>query len=84
MKKVLVFDLDGTLVNTIFDIANSMNRSLTEHNLPIHETNKYIDFIGEGVLVLGKKAVGENVSEDVLNSVIKRYKEIYKENLTNL
>ena len=38
MKKVLVFDLDGTLVNTIYDIANSMNLSLTEHNMPTHET----------------------------------------------
>ena len=82
MKKVLVFDLDGTLVNTIYDIANSMNKALIEHHLPTHETKKYIDFIGEGVLVLGKKAVGNR--EDLLDSVISRYKEIYKANLTNL
>lgn len=84
MKKVLVFDLDGTLVNTIFDIAYSMNEALVEHNLPIHETLKYIDFIGAGVLVLGQKSVGDNVSQDIIDSVISRYKEIYKANLTNL
>ena len=83
MKKILVFDLDGTLVNTIFDIAYSMNIALKEYNLPTHDVNKYIDFIGQGVLVLGKRAVGDNVSEEVLNSVIKRYKEVYKNNLTN-
>ena len=84
MKKLLVFDLDGTLVNTIYDIALSMNESLTKHNLPTHETMKYIDFIGEGVLVLGKKASGDNVSPEVVESVIALYKEIYKSNLTNL
>ena len=78
MKKLLVFDLDGTLVNTIYDIALSMNESLTKHNLPTHETMKYIDFIGEGVLVLGKKAAGDNVSPEVVESVIALYKEIYK------
>ena len=83
MKKILVFDLDGTLVNTIFDIAYSMNIALKEHNLLTHDVNEYIDFIGQGVLVLGKRAVGDNVSEEILNSVIKRYKEVYKDNLTN-
>ena len=84
MKKILVFDLDGTLVNTIFDIAYSMNIALAEHNLPTHETDKYIDFIGQGVLVLGKRAVGDNINDDILKSVIARYKEVYKANLTNL
>ena len=83
MKKILVFDLDGTLVNTIFDIAYSMNIALAEHNLPTHETEKYIEFIGQGVLVLGIKASGDNVSDATINSVINRYKEVYKANLTN-
>lgn len=84
MKKLIVFDLDGTLVNTIYDIANSMNKALEEYGFKTHSTDEYINFIGEGVIVLGKKAIGEEVSEEILNSVITRYKEIYKRNLTNL
>lgn len=84
MKKLIVFDLDGTLVNTIFDIANSMNKSLEEHGFNTHPTSEYINFIGEGVYVLGKKAVDKEVSDEILNSVIERYKEIYKANLTTL
>ena len=46
MKKLIVFDLDGTLVNTISDIASSMNKSLEEHGFPTHPTMDYINFIG--------------------------------------
>ena len=84
MKKLIVFDLDGTLVNTIYDIASSMNKSLEEHGFPTHPTMDYINFIGEGVIALGKKAIGKELSDSTLNSVIERYKEIYKANLTNL
>ena len=76
--KAIVFDLDGTLVNTITDIAYSMNESLKEHGYATHSAESYLTFIGEGVVVLTKKAIGQEVSEDVLKSVLNRYNEIYK------
>lgn len=84
MKKLIVFDLDGTLVNTIFDIASSMNQALRENGFNEHSTEKYIEFIGEGVIKLTKKAIGCEVSDEVFSKVLNRYNEIYHNNLTNL
>lgn len=76
--KFIVFDLDGTLVNTIFDIAYSMNMSLEEHGFKTHPVESYLTFIGEGVVVLTKKAIGNEVSDEIVQSVLDRYNEIYK------
>ena len=82
--KMIVFDLDGTLVNTITDIAYSMNVSLTEHGFNTHTVDKYLTFIGEGVIVLTKRAIGCDVSDEVLKSVLNRYNEVYKNHCMNL
>lgn len=83
--KMIVFDLDGTLVNTIYDIGNSMNIALTEFGYPTHDLEEYIKFIGLGVYVLAKKAVAPiELDEDKLEALVKRYNEIYHNNLTVL
>lgn len=82
--KAIIFDLDGTLVNTITDIAYSMNESLKEHGFNTHSVESYLTFIGEGVIVLTKKAIGYEVSDEVLQSVLDRYNEIYKNHCMNL
>jgi phosphoglycolate phosphatase len=80
----IVFDLDGTLVETIYDIANSMNKALAEFGYNIHPLDKYREFIGEGVIVLTKRAIGEEVSDETVQKVVDRYNEIYKDNCLNL
>ena len=83
--KTIVFDLDGTLVNTIYDIAESMNKSLAEHGFKTHPHDEYYNFIGEGVIVLVKKAIGNfDIDEETLTSVLNRYNEIYGANSTVL
>ena len=83
--RTLVFDLDGTLVNTIYDIAESMNKSLAEHGFNTHPHEQYYNFIGEGVIVLVKKAIGNmDVSDEIMMSVLNRYNEIYSKNSTIL
>lgn len=84
MKKAIVFDLDGTLVNTIYDIGSSMNQSLKEHGFNEHNLDEYYDFIGEGVVVLTKKAIGKEVDLEVVQSVLDRYNQIYKDHSTIL
>ena len=80
----IVFDLDGTLVETIYDIANSMNKALAEFGYNIHPLDKYREFIGEGVIVLTKRAIGEEVSDETVQRIVDRYNEIYKDNCLNL
>lgn len=47
--KGVIFDLDGTLVNSLTDLANSVNTVLTEYNLPTHNIESYKYRVGNGI-----------------------------------
>jgi phosphoglycolate phosphatase len=55
--KGAIFDLDGTLVNTLDDIADTMNTILRQSNMPVHPTEKYKYLVGEGIMELTKKVM---------------------------
>ncbi|MDR0598851.1 MAG: HAD-IA family hydrolase [Treponema sp.] len=57
MKKAYVFDMDGTLANTIYDIGDSVNHVLAAGGFPPHTYNEYQDYIGMGVDVLFNRAM---------------------------
>lgn len=57
MKKLVIFDLDGTLLNTIDDLATSVNYALSLHGYPIHEVGEYPAFVGNGVDKLIERAL---------------------------
>lgn len=83
--KMIVFDLDGTLVDTVYDIGNSMNMALEFFGLPTHKLDMYYKFIGKGVVNLTRCAINNNeVSDEFLYQVLDKYNEIYPENCTNL
>ena len=81
--KSLIFDLDGTLINSLLDIALSMNNVLEKHNYPTHEIDKYNYFVGDGALVLVKNAMPKNSSDNEIQSVLKSFIEIYEQNTHN-
>lgn len=47
--KAVIFDLDGTLLNTVADIASAMNSVLANNNLPTHDEQGYKYFVGKGL-----------------------------------
>lgn len=49
MKKLAIFDLDGTLLNTIDDLAHAANHALNECGFPLHDISSYPFFVGNGV-----------------------------------
>jgi phosphoglycolate phosphatase len=63
MKKAVIFDLDGTLLDTLTDIMESVNKVLELHNFPIHNLQAYKYFIGSGIGVLTQKAFPQDISE---------------------
>ena len=54
MIQAVLFDLDGTLTNTIDDIATAMNRALRLHGLPGWETKEYCYLVGNGAKILAR------------------------------
>ena len=49
MKKLVVFDLDGTLLDTIGDLAAACDYVLKGHHLPTHTQDEYHSYVGNGV-----------------------------------
>lgn len=68
MKKLVIFDLDGTLLNTIADLAHSTNYALQKLGYPTHEPEKYNFMVGNGVNKLFERALpeGEKTEENIL------------------
>lgn len=60
MKKLIIFDLDGTLLNTIADLAHSTNYALKQNGFPQHEINAYNYFVGNGINKLFERSLPEN------------------------
>lgn len=55
--QAVIFDLDGTLLNTQRDIADAANRALVSQGLPAHPLDKYREFVGSGVRTLMMRAL---------------------------
>ena len=68
MKKLVIFDLDGTLLNTIADLAHSTNHALNKLGYPTHDVEKYNFMVGNGINKLFERALpeGEKTEENVL------------------
>jgi len=60
MYKLLIFDLDGTLLNTSLDIHAVLNESLKRFDLPELSLEKTLSYVGNGAKLLVERAVGEN------------------------
>ena len=78
MKQCVIFDLDGTLVHSLPDIAAAMNRSLTKFGLPVFEESAYKYKVGNGVLKLTERCVGEHT--ELYQQVLDAYKADYAAN----
>ncbi len=80
MKKLVVFDLDGTLVNSIYDLADCVNLALSSENLPLNSLEEYYSFVGNGMESLIRRAMKDKSEDDILyRAVRKRFDELYKE-----
>ena len=77
MVKAVLFDLDGTLINSIDDLADSVNHTLEEFGYPTHETEKYKYFVGNGMRKLIERALGESKAGEV-DGVLEKFMDYYK------
>lgn len=64
MKKLVIFDLDGTLLNTIADLANSTNYALVKNGFAPHQLSEYNYFVGNGINKLFERALPEEARNE--------------------
>ncbi len=82
--KAIIFDLDGTLLDTIDDIAYCANKILKKYNFPLHKTYRYKLFVGDGIETLVYKILPKDKREPkLIKEIVSRIKLEYKNNFAN-
>ncbi len=82
MKKLVIFDLDGTLLDTIGDLAASCDEVLRRHNLATYSLDEYRHFVGNGVVRLVERSIPEELrSEEFIAELRKEFVVYYSENI---
>ncbi len=81
--KAIIFDLDGTLLDTIPDITDAANKMLSNHNFPVYNQSNYIQWIGNGALKLIERAIPGKHDMMYLQQLLDEYLEIHKHNCIN-
>lgn len=76
--QAVVFDLDGTLVDSLADLGESMNCVLAEFELPQHPLSTYRRFVGDGIRMLVHRALPETErSEERVSCAVERLRDVY-------
>jgi len=74
--KAIIFDLDGTLLDTIEDLSDSMNAVLEKKGFPTHSVEEYKYFVGEGIHKLVERALPANLRNE---TSIKEYANLMRQ-----
>ena len=75
--KMVIFDLDGTLIDTIRDLAAAVEHALSMGGYPGHTVDEYRNMVGHGIRNLVTRALPEGSPEDVIEESLKRFVEYY-------
>lgn len=77
--RAIVFDLDGTLLNTLDDIADGANAVLAEGGYPTHPVDAYRYFIGNGVATLFERALPEDDRRpSIIRACVEGFRQVYE------
>lgn len=74
-----IFDLDGTLLDTLQDLAASVNYALRQHHMPEHSIDDVRRFVGNGVRRLMERAVPEGAANPAFEAAFVTFREYYME-----
>ena len=76
-KKLIIFDLDGTLLDTIDDLYYAVNHALTSFGYPNRTKKEVLSFVGNGYLPLLEKALPKCICEEQFDEFAKCFKDYY-------
>ena len=78
--ETIIFDLDGTILNTLPDLTASVNFALNYFNFPQRTKDEIRSFIGNGVALLFKRSLSDNTDEKICLECLRIFREHYKVN----
>jgi phosphoglycolate phosphatase len=77
--ETIVFDLDGTLLNTLEDLTDAVNTALASENLPERSVEEIRGFVGNGIVKLMERAVPGGRQHPAFDSMMKEFRAFYSE-----
>lgn len=78
MIRLCIFDLDGTLINSLYDLAAAMNHALENNGLAPYEPERYRFMVGSGISVLADRAMGQAAQDEALKArILRDFSEYY-------
>lgn len=78
MQKIAIFDLDGTLADTIQDLADAVNFGLNQLELPLHSLDEYKTFVGNGIRKLCFRSLPDN-KKNYTDELLKLFSDYYEQ-----
>lgn len=76
--ELAIFDLDGTILNTLDDLADSMNYVLKMHGFPLHTVDEVRMMVGNGIINLVKRALPSGTEQEKIQAVFDDFNAYYK------
>jgi phosphoglycolate phosphatase len=78
--EAVLFDMDGTILDTITDLYDGVNRSLAMHGYPLRTMEEIRIFVGGGARQLMQRSLPDTVSEEELDAITEEFRTWYGEN----
>ena len=75
--KLIIFDLDGTLLDTLEDLAAAVNHALSVRGLPLHSLQEYRSMVGHGVRNLVRQALPQDPDDALIDAALADFKAFY-------
>lgn len=80
-KDTIIFDLDGTLLNTLEDLYTAFNYAIKKFGYPERTMEEIKSFVGNGIKKAIERAVPEKISDEKLNKITEIFKNYYQKNM---
>jgi len=81
---LIIFDLDGTLIDSLGDLADSMNATLASMGFPTHPQEPYRRFVGDGMVTFARRALPADAVEEVtVDEAVRRMRQEYARRWTD-
>lgn len=77
--KLAIFDMDGTILNTLDDLTDSCNVICQKYGFPTHTTEEFKFFVGNGIPKMIERALPKDISQDLYKKILSEYIEYYQD-----